>query len=260
MYVSIIFALLLHLIFCFGAEDSEPTCSRFEFDHKLLDSLVRLQISHEAMKEELENMKKELRILSNSDHVPHTNNQGLSGNYIRWGRTTCHGDAELIYKGYAGGSFYTHSGAASNYLCLPEQPQWSNKTSNDNTKNDKGALVYGAEYQMDGNLDFFAGSLHQEDVPCAVCEAPRSSILMIPGRITCYDGWTVEYVGYLTAGRYDHNAASEYACLDDMPEVISGGSDNENGILFYLAEARCGSLKCPPYVDGRVLSCVVCSR
>ena len=50
-----------------------------------------------------------------------------------------------------------------------------------------------------------------------------------------------------------------FVCLDDDPETIQGGAADLNGALFYLTEARCGPLPCPNYVDGRELTCVVCS-
>ncbi|KAH3864788.1 hypothetical protein DPMN_027814 [Dreissena polymorpha] len=84
---------------------------------------------------------------------------------------------------------------------------------------------------------------------------------MIPGRNKCLDGWTLEYEGYLVAGDILHSAASEFICLDAKPESLPNDSGDNNGKLFYFAEARCGgSLKCPPYVDGRELTCVVCTK
>jgi len=85
--------------------------------------------------------------------------------------------------------------------------------------------------------------------------------MMIPGRNQCLDGWTLEYHGYLSGGSYTQTAATEFVCLDAEPEVILGGSANNNGKLFYLSEVRCGSSSlCPPYINGRELTCVVCSR
>ena len=102
--------------------------------------------------------------------------------------------------------------------------------------------------------------LHQQDPPCVVCRSPRSSVHMIPARNLCYGDWNLEYTGYLVGGHYGHTAASEFICLDEDPEVVAGGEANKNGKLFYFAEARCGSLKCPPYINGRELTCAVCSK
>ena len=62
------------------------------------------------------------------------------------------------------------------------------------------------------------------------------------------------------AGEFQHGSATEYICLDVDAEMIPGGAANANGRVFYLAEAVCGSLTCPPYVNGRELTCVVCSK
>ena len=62
------------------------------------------------------------------------------------------------------------------------------------------------------------------------------------------------------AGYHGHAAGTKYTCVDSHPDTLHGGQTNKNGYLFFLVEARCGSLKCPPYVEGRELTCVVCSK
>ena len=62
------------------------------------------------------------------------------------------------------------------------------------------------------------------------------------------------------AGYHGHVAGTMYTCVDKNPDTLHGGQTNKNGYLFYAVEARCGSLKCPPYVEGRELTCVVCSK
>lgn len=82
---------------------------------------------------------------------------------------------------------------------------------------------------------------------------------MVPGKNVCHQDYMLEYHGYLMAGAYNHAAASEYVCVDVDPETIADTSANNNGKLFYHVEAECGALKCPPYVNGRELTCAVCS-
>ena len=183
--------------------------------------------------------------------------------YVRWGRTNCSGNGtELVYSGYAAGSDKTDKGAAANYICLSPDPLWGHYT---NAK-DADAKVMGVEYEFYGVTNggdtsaFFHKNLHQEDAPCSVCRSPRSTVIMIPGRNQCYRGWTLEYKGYLVAGYYGHPAATEYVCLDDYPEAMPGGHADQDGKLMYMVEGRCGSLRCPPYVDGRELTCAVCSK
>ena len=88
--------------------------------------------------------------------------------------------------GFVGGSHYTHAGSASEYLCLPSDPQWGiYKDGLDGVK----ALVYGTEYETYTYNENFAG-MHDQDVPCAVCLVQnRSVVRMFPGKIIqkeCY--------------------------------------------------------------------------
>ncbi|XP_078618256.1 uncharacterized protein LOC144885916 isoform X2 [Branchiostoma floridae x Branchiostoma japonicum] len=188
-------------------------------------------------------------------------NNGVGGSvYIRWGRTTCPTDSEtsLIYDGIAGGSHYTHSGGGANYVCLPKDPEWGVFTDG----NQGTTYMQGAEYQdaQFGNSPFQGASVYDHDVPCAVCHvASRGSKLMIPARLSCPGGWTREYKGYLMAENYNNNR-SEFVCMDGEPETRPGGHVDHNGALFYPVEASCGSLPCPNYVQGRELTCVVCTK
>jgi len=75
---------------------------------------------------------------------------------------------------------------------MPPDPLWETDAAKVGS-----ASVYGTEYEY----DFFGSVLANEDVPCSVCRATtRSSTLMLPGRNQCYDGWTLEYHGWLVAG------------------------------------------------------------
>ena len=99
-----------------------------------------------------------------------------------------------LVVGYAGGGHSAHSGSGANWLCLTDEPQYG--YHEDNT--DAGALVYGGEYefgdiQRNGGRGFFGKDLNDLDAICVVCRPPRTSVLMIPGRNTCYSGWKLEY-------------------------------------------------------------------
>lgn len=202
--------------------------------------------------------EKEIEAIKSRNHLI-----GVTGtSYIRWGRTSCPGNgSELIYSGYAGGSYYSHEGGAVSLLCLPSQPDWANY--DDTVQDSTGAgYVYGAEY-LDNNRDeiLFKKKNYLHDVPCAVCEvSKRSDSIMIAAKISCYPGWTMEYRGYLMSGHYEHKAARDYHCVDANPENVSGGYNAHYGYLLYFVEGRCGSLKCPPYREGRELACVVCTK
>ncbi|XP_061177852.1 short-chain collagen C4-like [Saccostrea echinata] len=177
--------------------------------------------------------------------------------YTRWGKKMCPSNAKLVYSGFSGGSYHTHKGAAIDPLCLPRDPEWGiYKDGNDGAR----AYVYGAEYELDFFPNHFT-SLHHQDVPCAICLVQNRSVMkMFPARKTCYKGWNLEYHGYLMAGYHDHAASTTYKSVDGNPDTLHGGQTGKHGYLFYLVEGRCGSLKCPPYVEGRELACAVCSK
>ena len=179
--------------------------------------------------------------------------------YVRWGRTTCPNvtGTELVYTGRAAGSYYSHSGGGSNYQCIVEDPE--NFDFGAGTA--EASQIYGAEYEMGGNIPSSNLPLNNHDVPCSVCYvASRETVLMIPGKYTCPQNWTREYYGYLMAEYYGHKGRSTFECVDVTPETITGGHTDHNGALFHHVEPRCGSLPCPPYDQQKEMTCAVCTR
>ncbi|XP_071134417.1 uncharacterized protein [Mytilus edulis] len=175
--------------------------------------------------------------------------------YIRWGRKQCSGvNTEILYTGFAVGQEYHHNqyyGGPANMLCLPNNPELSNRTA------PGSSLLVGTEYD---NGNFFANGAHNEDVPCALCRSLNTSAsIMIPGRKSCDSGWKIEYNGILASGAYSHKPSS-YICLDSHPEFLQGGQGDQNGHVLYGTSTKCGSLACPPYVDNMAINCVVCSK
>lgn len=80
--------------------------------------------------------------------------------------------------GYAGGSYYTHTGAAVDALCSPRNPEWGNYM--DGTDGGR-AHIYGAEYETSGLFGKWH-NLREHDVPCVVCLVrSRSVVNMFPG-------------------------------------------------------------------------------
>ena len=61
-------------------------------------------------------------------------------------------------------------------------------------------------------------------------------------------------------GYYGHAAAKEYLRLNKDAEFNFEANKDQNGTLLYFVEAVCGSLECPPCVNGRELSCMVCNK
>ena len=177
--------------------------------------------------------------------------------YIRWGRTTCPNTTgtELVYSGRAAGSAYNVQGGTSDYLCLPDKPEYSTYRP--------GVLgyspIHGAEYETYHETLPIPG-VYQHNVPCAVClSRQRNAVLSIPARITCPSSWTLEYCGYLMTDRSTHRRRAS-ACVDKNPEKVPGEAANTNGALFCNIEAACNGILCPPYDPEKELTCAVCTK
>ncbi|KAK7103169.1 uncharacterized protein [Littorina saxatilis] len=170
-----------------------------------------------------------------------------SSSFIRWGRKSCPWQTSLVYVGVAGGKHHMQSGSGTNPLCLTRTPQFDNTARPRNY-----GTLYGAEY------DSIPGH-HEHDVPCSVCLAPQSTTIMVPATRTCPSGWTRQYYGHLVS-QYQGHYATEYVCMDGSPEDDDSGVNKLEGLLFYYVVTVCGSLPCPPYINGKVVTCVVCSK
>ena len=126
--------------------------------------------------------------------------------------------------------------------------------------------MYGAEYQTSDAETIFlktnngGRSLQNNDAVCVLCFVPtRSTQAMIPARRECPAGWIMEYRGYL-ATQHISEGRNQFICLDEAPEAVPGSFANNDGALLYPVEGNCGSLPCPPYVNGWELTCVVCTK
>ena len=76
-------------------------------------------------------------------------------------------------------SHYGNSGSGFNKVCLPLNPLNSSDWRQSDTGNGGGRL-YGVQYVTDSNVqDLY--QVNGKVVPCAVCEALRGPIIMIPG-------------------------------------------------------------------------------
>ena len=180
--------------------------------------------------------------------------------YVRWGRTVCPdiNGTELVYDGLTAGSAYNHGGAA-NYICTAKGAD-AEYHPEATTRNANYAILYAAEYESTSGQALY--DVNQHNAPCAVCEVTnRSKQIMIPGRYTCPDTWTVEYSGWLMTA-YTIRSRSVFMCLDKTPETVIGRAASNNGAQLYHVEADCsvGQLPCPNYDDRKEMACVVCTK
>ncbi|VDI79939.1 Hypothetical predicted protein [Mytilus galloprovincialis] len=212
----------------------------------------------DAINNRLEHLERSLQqqqatILQLTSNMPL--NQG--SNYIQWGKLSCSAaNAETVYSGFATGQHYDTTkysdrfGGPANFLCLPNNPELSNRTI------PGSSFLYGTEYEE----NFLHSDSDGQDVPCAFCRSPGSSSTeMFPGRKTCYNGWKMEYLGYIMSGYFGYRASS-YICVDIHGEYVQGGKANTVGQSLYATGTKCGTLPCPPYNDNLAVYCVVCSK
>ena len=158
-----------------------------------------------------------------------------------------------MYAGRAAGAQFQSKGGTSDYLCLPDEPQYLSFTPGVQGR----SHLHGAEYQPH---DQPLNRVEDHNVPCAVCHSStRESVIMIPARLSCPNTWTLEYSGYLMSeNRIYYRRSTE--CVDKNPESIPGSVSNTNGALFYHMEATCNGILCPPYVAEKELTCAVCTK
>ena len=173
-----------------------------------------------------------------------------------------------MLSGYMASHAKAHGGGGSNYLCLPEEPQWMNHGS----QSGYPGRLYGVEWWLDGNHSNFFSTvntggrqLHLNPVPCALCYIPqRSTSVMMPATTSCPVGWTEEYRGYIMSDYSPLTLTSvrnpsSYICVDQMPEIgIGGTSQHQAHIVMVLV--GCGTLPCSKYPNNWELACVVCSK
>jgi len=158
--------------------------------------------------------------------LPGTTSVAESGAvYTRWGRHTCESVSVTLYEGivkhvciivgwicgnlydrvivficslisgFAGGSYYSHTGGGVNYQCLPlKDPQYNKYYTGSATWS--GGWIHGVEYEFVAGTGIFPDAAKDQNVPCARCYTKtRSAVVMIPAKRQCPVTWTEEYEG-----------------------------------------------------------------
>ncbi len=153
-----------------------------------------------------------------------------------------------------GGGWFTVSGNGAEYICLAEDPDYIYQSTVS-----QFSLIYSTEYRTQDKV--FDNPTEEYDAPCAVCLAPRSAKMMIPGKASCPNSWTVEYSGYLMSASHTHGSNKNYVCIDGHAKTILGSQDNTEGALLYFVVANCDRsfLPCLPFIKNVPITCVVCT-
>ena len=97
---------------------------------------------------------------------------------------------------------------------------------------------------------------------CVVCYvADATTKIMVTGRLDCGEtGFNLQYFDFLVASADAVNQPrTEYVCTDEAPEGRTGRSGDDNQGVIYEVKAGCGSLPCPPYVEGYQMTCAICT-
>ena len=183
--------------------------------------------------------------------------------YTRWGKSSCPGGTSLVYAGRITGTHNNHGGGGADMLCLSNVPQHLRYTPGIQSGR---SYLYGAQYQTGGRHSYDTGpfsGVSQQNAPCAVCYSSlKGDTIMIPGQTVCPPSWTREYYGYLMSSHYDHKRL-RYECFDWNPDTVPGQASDNEQLTLYHVEVMCQQghgIACPPYVAGREITCVVCSR
>ena len=158
-----------------------------------------------------------------------------------------------MISGYTGKSYFDNGGGVD-YQCLHFDPEWPASAVEGLQHY---SYIYGVQYH---DPPGWIEDANKQDAPCVVCNVSnRTRQIMIPARETCPEGWEREYNGFLAAQRHT-DCPSSFVCLDANFEYVPGGSESPGGGTFYIVEARCGTLPCPPYVEGKEVACAVCTQ
>lgn len=245
---------------------------------KAMKATLNTQLSQ--MKASYDKTKLELDALlakkADKSMVPGKDAFGSGGStYIAWGWVKCPtvtGTA-TVYTGWSGGGYYQHQGSGVQYLCMADVPEWGSY----NNGSQNAALLYQTEYETSGYGVNQIKGVHDREMACAVClTKKRGFMLMVPGRRTCYSGWTTEYRGFLMSSHHGHNHATEWICVyENAQRTTIHNNGNQQGSLIYVTEMECTSHvacnSCPAqripqaggcarYAQNREIACSVCTK
>lgn len=175
--------------------------------------------------------------------------------YIRWGSKFCPLDTQNeLYSGYTSGD------GSSNYMCLPDNPQYMKFDQKSKTHT---ATIDGVKYGTQNVI--FSNLLKDKAVPCTLCHVTGFAMTtMFPATTKCPDKWKELYSGYIVTQPTNRNfKRKEYICLigDGDNKPVHGSRRIKTGRLDPVY-AKCDILDCTAnkYREDAELPCVVCAR
>ena len=104
--------------------------------------------------------------------------------YVRWGVRACPAPDFVVYMGWAGGSHYTQGGSTTR-LCMPDSQENVPGIGQYDDANQGGGYIYRGEYQTNSNAVPSLVWLHDEEVPCSVCQTRAPSVFVQIGSQSC---------------------------------------------------------------------------
>lgn len=190
---------------------------------------------------------------------------------MHWGKLACPKTSKEIYRGQVAAPDHFTTGGGSNYICLPDDPEYHPNSPNKVLS----ATIFRVFYDIEDDIDKVP-NVQMQSVPCSVCESnQRLTQLMLPAKTRCPSSdWVLEYNGYLMAAPTQYTNAvlmkgeyyrTSYICVNKMFETFGQKPDDAwSGSGLYLTKAECvkgGKLgTCPPYDVNKALACVVCTK
>lgn len=113
-----------------------------------------------------------------------------------------------------GGYFYNEIGFGVSFFCLLDDLLWGVYKDGYNLY---FGWIMGVEYE--GGY-FFDSIIKDYDVLCVVCLILYFMFIMVFVRNVCFDGWYLEYNGYLMFNVYCYIGELDYICVDLYFDVI----------------------------------------
>ena len=162
-----------------------------------------------------------------------------------------------MYDGIAGRTEHSVKGGGIDFQFLSKVPQYLSVSSGIQQLRSSLSAV---EHEDQEGPTLTSSTFRKAGLYCAVCYTQtRGASIMIPGRCQCPGNWTTEYFGYLSAERGGHISPSTYICIDN--NLVPKSKVNPYGSTTMKVEMKCHNTHiCPPYEEGKELTCAVCTK